>query len=243
MFPHHTNEIAQSEAYLGHEWCKYWFHVHHLNTNDGKMSKSKGEFLTVSLLEEKGYDPLVYRLFCLQSHYRKGLVFTWENLDNAAATYNKLLTRIAALGTEGEADAKAAKPYQEKFQKALDNDLNTSMAITSIYDVLKGKGLDDATKRYLLSDFDRVLGLNLLQGAEKLRRSAQTAAAGTQEYTITAPADAEPELAEEVNALLMERYQARQAKNWAESDRIRDELKSRGIELKDSKGGVNWTKS
>ena len=76
-FPHHTNEIAQSESYLGHPWCHQWFHVHHLNTNSGKMSKSKGEFLTVSLLEEKGYDPLVYRFFCLQSHYRKGLVFSW----------------------------------------------------------------------------------------------------------------------------------------------------------------------
>ena len=82
-FPHHTNEIAQSESYLGHPWCQQWFHVHHLNTSDGKMSKSKGEFLTVSLLEEKGYDPLAYRYFCLQSHYRKALVFTWENLDNA----------------------------------------------------------------------------------------------------------------------------------------------------------------
>ena len=75
-FPHHTNEIAQSEAFLGHKWCNYWFHVHHLNTEGGKMSKSKGEFLTVSLLEEKGYDPLVYRLFCLQSHYRRNLVFS-----------------------------------------------------------------------------------------------------------------------------------------------------------------------
>ena len=100
-FPHHTNEIAQSESFLGHEWCKQWFHVHHLNTNSGKMSKSKGEFLTVSLLEEKGYDPVVYRFFCLQSHYRKGLVFSWENLDNAAVAFNKLITRIAGLKPEG----------------------------------------------------------------------------------------------------------------------------------------------
>ena len=100
-FPHHTNEIAQSESYLGHPWCTHWFHVHHLNTNHGKMSKSKGEFLTVSLLEEKGYDPLAYRYFCLQSHYRKALVFSWENLDNAAAAYSKLIGRIAALKPGG----------------------------------------------------------------------------------------------------------------------------------------------
>ncbi|MCC8074942.1 MAG: cysteine--tRNA ligase [Clostridiales bacterium] len=246
MFPHHTNEIAQSESYLGHEWCHYWFHVHHLNTTSGKMSKSKGEFLTVSLLEQKGYDPLVYRLFCLQSHYRKGLVFTWENLDNAAVTYNKLLSRIAALNpdTGAEPDKEAAKPYQAKFQKALDNDLNTSLAITSVYDVLKGKGLDDATKLYLLDDFDRVLSLDLLAGAAKVRAAAKTENhAETADYTITGPADAAPEEAEQVRALLLERAEARKNKNWARSDEIRDQLKERGIVLKDSKQGVQWSKA
>ena len=96
-FPHHTNEIAQSEAYLGHKWCNYWFHVLHLNTTSGKMSKSKGEFLTLSLLAEKGYDPMVYRFFCLQSHYRKSLVFSYENMDNAKTAYHKLIAKIAAL--------------------------------------------------------------------------------------------------------------------------------------------------
>ena len=243
MFPHHTNEIAQSESYLGHEWCHYWFHVHHLNTSSGKMSKSKGEFLTVSLLEEKGFDPLVYRLFCLQSHYRKGLVFTWENLDNAAVTYNKLLNRIAALNpdTGVEPNLEAAKPYQAKFQKALDNDLNTALAITSIYDVLKGKDLDDATKLYLLNDFDRVLSLNLLEGAAKVRATAKTATSeGANAYVITGPADADPAEAAQITALLQQRGEARQNRNWAESDRIRDELKAMGIELKDAKGGVEW---
>jgi cysteinyl-tRNA synthetase len=244
MFPHHTNEIAQSESYLGHEWCKYWFHVHHLNTSSGKMSKSSGEFLTVSLLEEKGYTPLVYRLFCLQSHYRKGLVFTWENLDNASVTYNKLLSRIATLNpdTGAEPNLDAAKPYQEKFQKALDNDLNTSLAITSIYDVLKGKDLDDATKLYLLDNFDQVLSLDLLAGAAKAREAAKTAAAKTADYVVTGPADATPEEAERVTALLLERAEARKNRNWAESDRIRDELKASGIDLKDSKDGVQWAR-
>ncbi|MCD8353502.1 MAG: cysteine--tRNA ligase [Clostridiales bacterium] len=246
MFPHHTNEIAQSESYLGHEWCHYWFHVHHLNTTSGKMSKSKGEFLTVSLLEQKGYDPLVYRLFCLQSHYRKGLVFTWENLDNAAVTYNKLLSRIAALdpNTGAEPDQEAAKPYQARFQKALDNDLNTSLAITSVYDVLKGKGLDDATKLYLLDDFDRVLSLDLLAGAVKVRAAAKTENhAESAYYTLTGPADAAPEAAEQVRALLLERAEARKNKNWGRSDEIRDQLKEQGIVLKDSKQGVQWSKA
>ena len=118
-FPHHTNEIAQSESFIGHPWCKQWFHVHHLNTNSGKMSKSKGEFLTVSLLEEKGYDPLAYRFFCLQSHYRKGLVFSWENLDNAALAYQKLVARIAALDPkDGAVDEAVLGEYKEKVPPA-----------------------------------------------------------------------------------------------------------------------------
>ncbi|MBP5304142.1 MAG: cysteine--tRNA ligase, partial [Clostridia bacterium] len=139
VFPHHTNEIAQSEAYLGHTWCPHWFHVLHLNTNSGKMSKSKGEFLTVSLLESKGYNPLAYRFFCLQSHYRKSLVFTFENLDNASIAYNKLLQKIQALkgGEKEPIDKDTFASYQKAFKEALDNDLNTSLAVTALYDVLK----------------------------------------------------------------------------------------------------------
>ena len=136
-FPHHTNEIAQSEAYVGHEWCPYWFHVYHLNTNSGKMSKSSGEFLTVSLLESKGYDPLVYRFFCMQSHYRKSLVFSYEGLDNANVAYRKLVNRIASLKKDGgEFDEAAAGELRARFAAALDNDLNTSLAVTAYYDVL-----------------------------------------------------------------------------------------------------------
>lgn len=226
-FPHHTNEIAQSEAYLGHPWCKYWFHVHHLNTSTGKMSKSKGEFLTVSLLEEKGYDPLVYRLFCLQSHYRKGLVFTWENLDNAAAAYQKLLARIASLSpSAGEAiDTEGAAPLRQAFQSALDNDLNTSLAVTVLYDVLKA-GIGDATKRALLDEFDQVLSLNLLSGAEALSKKQQEEAA--------------PQADPEIEALIAARAQAKKERNFALADQIRDDLKARGIELVDTKEGTRW---
>ncbi|MBP3267323.1 MAG: cysteine--tRNA ligase, partial [Ruminococcus sp.] len=135
-FPHHTNEIAQSEAYLGHKWCNYWFHILHLNTNDGKMSKSKGEFLTVSLLEEKGYKPVIYRFFCLQSHYRKSLVFSWDNLDNAKAAYGKLIEKIAPLTQEsgGDIDKAEYDRLDKAFREALDSDVNTAMAITVLYD-------------------------------------------------------------------------------------------------------------
>ncbi len=226
-FPHHTNEIAQSESYLGHKWCNYWFHVHHLNTSNGKMSKSTGEFLTVSLLEEKGYDPLVYRLFCLQSHYRKNLVFSYENLDNAAGAYTKLIARIAALDTEDRSgiDETAVSELKKRFMEALDNDLNTSLAVTVIYDVLKYK-TNDETKLWLLGDFDRVLGLNLLSAAEKIRSSAPEEAVG----------DSDPAIDELVEA----RTKAKKDKNYAEADRIRDELKSQGIELTDTPQGTTW---
>ena len=225
-FPHHTNEIAQSEAYLGHKWCNYWFHVHHLNTSDGKMSKSKGEFLTVSLLEKKGYDPLVYRLFCLQSHYRRNLVFTWENLDNAAVTYQKLIAKIATLEDKGEVDKDAFAALKQRFETALNGDLNTSLAVTALYDVLKAK-TNDATKRAAIKDFDTVLGLNLIKAAEKFR------AEQPQEEYGSDPA---------IDALVAARAEAKKAKNWAEADRIRDELKAQGIEIIDTPQGAKWKK-
>ena len=235
-FPHHTNEIAQSESYLGHPWCPQWFHVAHLNTNDGKMSKSKGEFLTVSLLEEKGYDPLAYRWFCLQSHYRKALVFTWENLDNAVAAYNKLIARIAALKPEGEVEQAVFDEYKAKFIQTMGNDLNTSMGVTAIFDVLKAK-TNDATKLALIGDFDQVLSLSLLEKAAKVREEqakAKTAQAAGGEYTVTGEGDPA------IDALVMQRYEAKKAKNFAEADRIRDELKAKGIEIIDTKGGASW---
>ena len=235
-FPHHTNEIAQSESYLGHPWCQQWFHVHHLNTSTGKMSKSKGEFLTVSLLEEKGYDPLAYRFFCLQSHYRKGLVFSWENLDNAQGAYNKLIKRIAALKeNDGPVDEAVLKEFKDKFEQQVGNDLNTSMGVTALYDVLKAK-TNDATKLAVLDSFDQVLSLSLLDKAAQVRAEqakAQTAqAAGG--YTITGEGDPA------VDAQVLARYEAKKAKNFAEADRIRDELKAQGIEITDVPGGAAW---
>ena len=226
-FPHHTNEIAQTESFLGHKWCNYWFHVHHLNTDDGKMSKSKGEFLTVSLLEEKGYDPMAYRLFCLQSHYRRNLVFSWENLDNAVVAYDKLITKIATLKNEGEVDAAVLAQLKERFTGALNGDLNTSLAVTAVYDVLKAK-TSDATKIAALADFDQVLSLNLLSAAKALQEKQAAEEA----------ANADPE----IDALVEARTQAKKAKNFAEADRIRDELKARGIEIIDTPQGAKWRK-
>ncbi len=232
-FPHHTNEIAQSEAYIGHKWCNYWFHVLHLNTNSGKMSKSTGEFLTVSLLEEKGYNPLAYRFFCLQSHYRKSLVFSYENLDNAQGAFNKLLIKIAALKDDANesVDENTVKDLTEKFKAALDNDINTSLGVTVLYDVLKAK-TNDKTKLFLLNDFDRVLSLSLLDEAKKLKESKK------EDASLPAVDDEFSKYVEEQLAL---RAEAKKNKNWAEADRIRDELTAKGVKILDTPDGAKWS--
>ena len=236
-FPHHTNEIAQSEAYLGHPWVKYWMHVLHLNTTSGKMSKSSGEFLTVSLLEQKGYDPLAYRFFCLQSHYRKSLVFTWENLDNAQGAYNKLIARIAALNPgDGEFDDAAFRELDQKFRTAMDNDLNSSLAVTALYDVLKAK-TSDATKLKAIAAFDTVLGLSLLEKAAAKREELKRQQVVAGEFTIISESG---EADAEVEAKIRARQDAKKAKNFAEADRIRDELKAAGIEVTDIPHGARW---
>lgn len=224
IFPHHTNEIAQSESYLGHKWCNYWFHVHHLNDKTGKMSKSKGDFLTVSLLESKGYDPLAYRMFCLLSHYRKPLEFSYENLDNVAQAYDKLVKRVASLNKEGEVDQKAFAEYREKFEAALCDDFNTSMAITVLYDVLKAE-INDATKFALAESFDEVLSLKLTTAVAEKTESV------------------DEELAAFVEGKIAERAQAKKDKNFALADAIRAELLEKGIVLKDTREGTLWEKA
>lgn len=214
IFPHHTNEIAQSEGYLGHKWCSYWVHGEHLNDQSGKMSKSKGEFLTVSLLEEKGYDPVSYRFMCLNSHYRKQLVFSYEALDNATQAYQKLLNKVKTLGAEEKEEG--TLEYQGRFKDALSDDLNTSLALTVLYDVLKSD-LEPAQKRFLISSFDSVLSLNL---------------------SVSQESKIEKDLEEFINQKIEERNQAKQEKDYAKADSIRNELLEKGIVIKDTREGT-----
>lgn len=223
IFPHHTNEIAQSEAYLGHKWCNYWFHVHHLNDKSGKMSKSKGDFLTVSLLEEKGYDPIVYRMFCLQSHYRKPLEFSYEVLDSVAAGYKKLRNRIAKLDASGDVDTNLAAEYKQKFIEVVGNDMNTASGITMVYDVLKAD-TNDATKLSIIKDFDYVLSLNLTAG--EIVNEQQTSVDGEMETYIM--------------EMIKKRAQAKKERDFATADSIRDELAAKGVILKDTREGTTY---
>ena len=220
IFPHHTNEIAQSEAYVGHKWCNYWFHVHHLTEKGNKkMSKSSGEFLTVSLLEKKGYHPLVYRFFCLQSHYRKPLEFSYDVLDNVAVAYDKLHKKVLELKEDGAVDNEKFATYRAKFEEVLSNDMNTSMAITMIYDVLRDD-MNDATKKALIASFDEVLSLDLTVAEE-------VAAVDT-------------ELEAFIVAKIAERKEAKKAKDFAKADAIRAQLLEKGVQIKDTREGTVW---
>ena len=192
------------------------------------MSKSKGEFLTVSLLEEKGYNPVVYRFFCLQSHYRKSLVFTYENLDNAAVAYNKLTAKIAAVLKEEQGGIEQAK-YDELmkgFREALDNDLNTSLAITALYDALKAD-TTAATKLALIREYDKVLSLDLIEAAQR--------GANTEEKADDIP--------QEVRDLAAQRAEARKAKNFALADELREKITQLGYVIEETRQGTNIRKA
>lgn len=219
IFPHHTNEIAQSEAYLGHKWCNYWVHGEHLNDSTGKMSKSKGEFLTLALLKSKGYDPIVYRYYCLGSHYRKVLVFSYESLDGAAISYNKLKNRVMSLSVDGDVDMQMFDYYNSKFKEQFEDDINTSNMLTLVYDVLKDDRLNGVTKRSLIESFDSVLSLSLLCDTSKSIDS------DLESYILTK---------------IEERNVAKQNKDYKLADSIRDELLSKGIKLNDTRDGVSY---
>jgi len=218
IFPHHTNEIAQTESYLGDKWCNYWFHVEHLNDNSGKMSKSSGEFLTVDALLKRNYNPLAYRLFCLQSHYKNQLVFSYDSLDIAQNTYNKLLSRIESIKEDkAMIDNEAFENYNNMFKEALADNLNTSNALTVLYDVLKSD-VNNSTKLALVEEFDKVLSLDLIKKEDVF----------------------DEELLMFINESIEKRKIAKANKDYSLADNIRNELLERGIKLIDTRDGVKY---
>lgn len=220
IFPHHTNEIAQSEGYLGHKWCKYWFHNEHLNDDTGKMSKSKGAVLSVTVLKEQGYDPLSFRYFCLSSHYRKQLVFTYPALDGAQTAYKKLKSKVLSLSQEGNIEQDKFDEYKRKFTDYLEDDLNTSNALTLVYDLLKDENVNDITKFKLIEDFDNVLALDLTKKEE------------VNEFS-------EEEI-KYIESKIEERKEYKKNKEFDKADAIRNELLEKGIELLDTREGTKY---
>ena len=224
-FPHHTNEIAQSEAILGHEWCKYWMHVLHLHTKDGKMSKSKGEFLTLDVLTNKGISPCEYRFFCLQSHYRKQLVFSDEIVQNAAHSYKKLKNRILQLKDDEEVNKLDFERYKQSFIDAINDDLNTSMALTILFNLLKDQSVNNSTKLKLIEDFDKVLALDLLAPISNSK----------EEIEVSISSD-------EIKDLIKQRNIAKSNKDYKLADSIREQLLNAGIKLIDTPNGTIYEK-
>ena len=225
-FPHHTNEIAQSEAYLGHKWCKYWTHVEHLNLESGKMSKSSGNFITIQNLIDKGYNPICYKFYVLLSHYRKELPFSFEKLDATVSTYNKLINKINSLKYDEneKVDEEVFNEYKGMFSDALGNDLNTATAISTIYDTLKADA-NDMTKIKLLESFDTVLGLDLVKGIFEDKSVADNA---DDKWILDK---------------IEERKNCKANKDYAGADAIRNELLEKGIELIDTREGTTYRKN
>lgn len=223
---HHTNEIAQTESYTGKPWTKYWWHSEFLIDNSGKMSKSSGEFLTVSLLEKKNFDPLAYRYYVLNSHYRKQLAFSFESLEMAQNAYQKLRKRTAAFVDSYDANialSDVAKGFASAFEACLADDLNTANAITVLYDVLKAE-LTDAEKAKLISIMDEVLSLDLLKPE------------------VINEVEVDEEEVKWIEAQLILRAEAKKSKNWAVADQIRDAFKEKGITIIDTPEGAKWQK-
>ena len=216
IFPHHTNEIAQSEAYLGHPWCKYFVHGEHLNVENGKMSKSQGNFLTLSVLKEKGFDPLAYRYLCLTSHYRKQLVFSFDILENASQSYQKLKNKVSHLERTNSYDTKVFEEYDEKFKNFIADDLATANALTLVYDLLKSD-VDESTKYHLIQSWDQVFSLGLCELKE-----------------------IDKDFENYILKKIEERRTSKLNKNFALADSIRDELFSKGVLLKDGREGTTY---
>lgn len=241
---HHTNEIAQSEGATGKKWVNYWLHNEFLviakdkingENEQGKMSKSSGNFLTLQTLVDKGYDALDYRFFLLGAHYRSQVTFSWEAMDGAKNARRALVQRIGkvlALKNESpkedflvESSSKAYS-YINKFKEALENDLATPQALSVLQVLVKDSELPAAQTIELVEQMDKVLSLGLLEEASKLY--------GTKESCEN---DSE---ATEINALLEERTAAKKAKDFAKADEIRNLLNNRGIIIEDTPQGPVW---
>jgi cysteinyl-tRNA synthetase len=221
IFPHHTNEIAQSEAYVGHKWCNYWVHGEFLNDETGKMSKSKGEFLILSLLEGKGYKPLAYRFFCLGSHYRRQLVFSYSSLDTASSSYEKLLNKVRNIQADDSVlDNDKMASYKATFKASLEDDLNTANALTTLFEVIKDDSLNNNSKLALIKEFDSVLSLDLLKIDNTIIDEA---------------------LKNKIESLIEERNASKASKDYARADEIRETLLSMGVVIKDGREGTTYT--
>ena len=215
---HHTNEIAQTEAARGTRLANFWMHGYFLQLDDARMSKSSGEFLTLDVLIERGFDPLVYRYFCLNGHYRSQMTFSWESLEAARTSLNRLYETAYGWGEPGDPDANMV----ERFFESLNDDLGMPRAMAVLWELVRS-GLDDRVKKATLLKFDEILGLEIVDWTPE-----------------------EVAVPEEVTTLLRAREAARNQKNWVRADELRDEIIALGFLLDDTPEGTrvfrDWRK-
>lgn len=218
---HHENEIAQSKGCTGHIPAKWWMHVEFLQVDGGKMSKSLGNTYTLDHLQEKGIEPLAYKLFCYTAHYRTKLNFTFDSAISSQKALNRLRENYLS-HQEGkeQIEEKVIKEYKEKFMEAINDDLNMPLAMGIVWEVARNKQKSEQFADLLL-DFDKVLGLDLQNAKQYLEEQEKI------------------ELPEEIANLVEQRKIARENKDWAESDRIREKLKEKGYMVKDTKEGTS----
>ena len=219
---HHENEIAQSKGAFGKIPAKTWMHVEFLQVDGGKMSKSLGNVYTITQLEEKGIEALAYKLFCYTAHYRTKLNFTFEGAMASQKALNRLReSYIKHLGGNEDIDETIIEEYKQKFLEAVNDDLNLPLAMGIVWEIARNEKKSKKFAEVLL-DFDRILGLDLKNSNKYLEKNMQ--------------------IPEEIAELLEKRKIAREEKNWALSDEIRDEIKQRGYIVKDTKDGVSIEK-
>ena len=222
---HHTNEIAQSEAATGKKWVNYWMHGEFLLSDKGKMSKSSGEFLTMSVLTNHGYDPLDYRYFCLGATYRTQLQFSYQGMDSARTARLGLIDRIASLGDDvapAGSISEKTKSYMNQFDGFVCNDLATARGLSVLWTMLKDEGISNAEKRYAVNYMDQVLGLRLDE--------------------VKAKKDDSQDIPAEVMELVEKRAQAKKNKDWAAADSYRNQIDAMGYLLKDTPDGPSLQK-
>ncbi|MBO5236769.1 MAG: cysteine--tRNA ligase [Spirochaetaceae bacterium] len=246
---HHTNEIAQSEGATGKKWVNYWLHNEFLviakdkdsKEQEGKMSKSSGNFLTLQSLIDKGYDPLDYRFFLLGAHYRSQVAFSWVAMDGAKNARKALLQRLAKIIDQNQGklpdshvalDNPELLPYLEKFKAALENDLATPQALSALQTLIKNNSLQPQEILGAVAKMDLVLSLNLLNDALEIYK--------TQQQQVTSVNNDEDPEAQEIQALIEERTTCKKAKNFERADEIRNQLKERGIVIEDTPNGPIW---
>ena len=219
---HHTNEVAQSEAATSiHPWVNLWMHNEFIDFQGEKMAKSTGNVALLDDLVARGLEPLAYRYFLLQAHYRQQQTYTDEVVDAAAVGYRRLLGLAAEVrDAAGEGEPAVQASYRERFRSAMRDDLNAPQALAVAWEVARGgEELSPADRRVLLLEFDRFLGIDLVKAD---------------------PAEVAFESDPRIDALLEQRDEARADKDWATADRIRDELSGEGIEIVDTPSGAHW---